>query len=252
MTFFEIVLSVGVVLYIVGYTSTVRKFYRREVAIRTVGHRVQRLRLSFLARSITIVVLFSVAPYLRYRLNKLDEQTEERRRREEAHQKKLAEVERQKVNGERAKFREAWIKEHSLTLFYHTMSGITVVMTPAQYEACQMSTKWHRRNVLWENDILMPDPHACLFIDAKGFDLFVRNHGGTHDPIEHSYVSGWLTALDELVDRYGITLEQKPEIFVPFVNESVLPFKEHKFNREPRRYVYDLVIMQTPEEMHPV
>ena len=98
----------------------------------------------------------------------------------------------------------------------------------------------------------MPDLEAFLFVDANGRDMFVRNHRGTHDPIGFNYVSGWLTDLDDMVERYKITLEQKPEIFVPFVNSSVLPFKEHKFNRAPGRYLNDLVVMQTPQEMRPV
>ena len=124
-------------------------------------------------------------------------------------------------------------------------------MTQAMYEANMVATKRHRRNAMWNKNVLMPNTDAFLFVDANGLEMFKRNAGtNTSDPIGYEYVSGWLTSLDDMVERYKITLEQKSEIFVPFVNQSVLPFAQHQYRRSGvRAYEYELVVKQAPEEM---
>lgn len=251
MKFFQIVLdhwfiSLLVVLYVVVYFNTIRRYYSELFYLRSVGGRV--------IRWIVFVSLFLIAPYLRRKLKKQDEKAENERNREESAKRKRAAEEWRNANAKRKKLREAWLAENPITLYYNTVSGITVVMTQAMYEANMVATKRHRRNAMWDKNVLVPNPEAFLFVDANGLEMFKRNAGTkTSDPIWYNYVSGWLTSLDDMVERYKITLEQKAEIFVPFVNQSVLPFADHQYRRRGvASYEHALVVKQAPEEMQPL
>ena len=215
MKFFQIVLdrwsiSLLVVIYVVGYFYTVRRYHSELSYLRSGGGRI--------VRGFVFIGLFLIAPYLRRKLKK------------------------------------QWLAENPITLYYNTVNGITVVMTEAMYEANMITTKRHRRNAMWDKNVLMPNTDAFLFVDANGFEMFKCNSGtNTSDPIEHRHVSGWLTSLDDLVEFYKITLEQKPEIFVPFVNQSVLPFAHHLYRRHGvESYELELVVGQAPKEMQPL
>jgi hypothetical protein len=253
---FQILVAVSVVFYVAFYFKVVRRYFDEHgldlnMTWRQTGGTVKLVPRPF--RLLIFVGCFLIAPLLARRLRREDFEEEQRRIQES--QKRLMQeyAEQKRINAERKTLREEWLKNNPITLYYNTVSGITVVMTPAMYNANLVSTKWHRRNAMWDKNVLMPYPEAFLFVDANGRDLFISNSGSaTTDLIKYNYVNGWLTDLDELVERYGITLEQKPEIFVPYVNTSVLPFHEHKFDRNFGHYEYGLVINQTPPEMQPI
>jgi hypothetical protein len=251
MEFFQIVLdhwiiSLLVVLYVALYFYTVRRYHSELFYLGSGGGRV--------VRGIVFVGLFLIAPYLRHKLKKQDEQMENERIQEESAEREHKAEAWRNANAERKKLREAWFAENPITLYYNTVNGITVVMTQAMYEANLVTTKRHRRNAMWDKNVLVPNTEAFLFVDANGLEIFKRNAGtNTSDPIGYNYVSGWLTSLDDMVERYKITLEQKVEIFVPLVNQSVLPFAEHQYRRhDVEHYEYQLVVKQAPKVMQPL
>lgn len=253
---FQILVALALVIYVAAYFKVVKRYFFDHGLGLDTKWVTGRNTVNLVPRPFRLLIYvgcFLIAPLLARRLEREDFKREQQRIREENERQEREYAEYERINAEREKLREEWLKNNPITLYYNTVSGITVVMTPTIYKANQVSTKWHRRNAMWDKNVLMPNSAAFLFIDANGCELFLRNSGtGTSDPIRYNYVSGWLTALDELVERYGITLEQKPEIFVPFVNTSVLPFDEHKFNRHTvGRYEYELVVNQTPPELHP-
>ena len=65
------------------------------------------------------------------------------------------------------------------------------------------------------------------------------------------YYSGWLADLDDLVEKCAGKLEQKGDIFVPFVNESIVPFNQQKLRRadNPVELEHILIVSQAPAEM---
>jgi hypothetical protein len=257
MWFFKIVLQHWVallitVVYVTVFAKTVNRFSHQ--VLRGVGYRPQPVRQGVLTKSATFVVLFLFAPLVWHRLKVRDRVLEARRQMQEAEKRRLEAEEFQRHNRERADARKQWAIENRPILYYNTVSGIMAVMTPSAYQACQESTNAHRRNALWTHESSsMPSKAACLFVNATGRRLFSQNHG-TADPIENGYVSGWFTDFDELERRYGIKLEHRPDIFVPYVNETILPFDDHRdgLNSRARNYEHDLVIRQMPEHLHPL
>ena len=249
MKFFEIALLLVAVLYVWGFTSTVRRFYREVVSIRSVGRRVERLHLSFLHRWATYLLLFALAPLVRYRLKKLDEQAEEERQRQRR-QRETEERERKlQENIRRAEARKQWLAENPLKLYCKTVAGITAVVRPSDYETCREQTRKARRNEQWnEERILMPIENTFLFVNTKGAALFGQSYN-TGVPFEH--LNGWFSDLDDLVEKHGITLETKEDIFVPFVNEALLPFNHHLL-AERTNYSYQLTEGQAPAEMQSI
>lgn len=108
------------------------------------------------------------------------------------------------------------------------------------------------RNGLWAWNVLMLSNETFLFCNRTGLSVFGQNKGILVDPIEYDYVSGWFTDLDELVTRFNIQLENKGDIFVPFVNESLVPFKEQSLHRKMKQFVHHLVYEQMPAEIQPI
>ncbi len=249
MTFFKIVLLLVAVLYVWGFTSTVRRFYREVILIRSVGHRVERLHLSFLHRWVAYLLLFALAPLVRYRLIKLDEQAEEERRERRRQQEREEQEWKLQENIRRAEARKQWLAENPLKLYCKTVAGITAVVRPSEYEACQVQTRKARRNEQWtEERILMPIESTFLFVNTKGAALYSRNCG-TSNPLQR--LNGWFSDLDDLVEMYNITLETKEDIFVPYLNEALLPFGQH-LDAHRENYSYQLTGGQAPPEMQPV
>ena len=245
MTFFEIVLLLVAGLYIWLFHSTVRRFY--EEVFR---HRLEGFHPSFLHRWIGYILLFAVAPFIRYRLKKLDERMEEEKQTQRRQREKVAEEQRFQENTQRAEARKLWFTKNPLKLYCKTVSGITAVVRPSEYETCQVQTAKARRNEQWtEEHILLPIENTFIFVNKKGLVLFGNNFH-TDSPLD--YLCGWLSDLDDLVKEYGITLEMKENIFVPYVNEALLPFDQHLSAWREKYYPYALTDGQAPAEMQPI
>src|SRR3989344_1451448 len=248
MGFFEIVGSSLVVVgvYILWYTQAVRRFYDEVVLVKHVGNRVGRLRPSFLYRWATYLLLFALAPLVRYRLRKLDEQMEEEKQTQRRLREKVEREQCLQENIQRAEARKLWLAENPLKLYCKTVSGITAVVRPSEYEAGQVQTHKARRNEQWtEEHVLLPINNTFLFVNKKGATLFGTSFR-TGYPLD--YLCGWLSDLDDLVKEYGITLETKEDIFVPYVNEALLPFDEHRSTGKEKDYSYELTSGQAPAE----
>jgi hypothetical protein len=174
--------------------------------------------------------------------------------RQNREKQKQRELEREQENKLRAEARKSYFATDPPKLYYNTVNGITAVMRPADYEECKLQTKRALRDQRWTKEgVLMPSHSARIFLQQSGLELF-RTNFNTKE--EFSWTCGWLSRFDEVVERNGVQLEQKTDIFVPFVNESVLPFKDHLPRMHHQWSEGDLtmylVSRQAPQEMWPL
>jgi hypothetical protein len=203
-------------------------------------------------RAAALLRLFFTAPVLRSRIRLYDEaqrrwlnqiMDEDRRRAVE-------------TNIKRKELRMEYFKDNRPRLMTKCISGIHVVMTPGMYDRQVDATTAALRNARWEHEnILLPSSEAFMFVDAKGAEQFRKARGvrsNVDDVVRHHF-SGWLTDLDWLVKKYNIELVTKQDIFVPFINEAILPYGEQSARYSNRGgYETELVAIQAPPEMHPV
>ncbi len=253
MTLFQMLSVAVLVVAVISYYKTVRRYYYETVLFETTGSIPHpRLEAASLWFRFTVIVEGCVlAPLLARKYRKQHEEQvlrdEQRRMIEESRAARVA----YELATKCEESREAWLQNNPVTLYYNTVDGITVVTTPRMYAHMQLATAWYRRNAMWDKTVLMPDPAVHLFVDKKGFENVAKNYPTKPaDPVTCGQVSGWLTTLDELVARYRISMEQKLDLFVPCVNESVLPFSEHVITTRARgKYVEDLVRNQAPLEL---
>lgn len=224
---------------------------------RQVGTLVLRLLvLPFIA-----LALFPFALVLWFVLGHLD--AEERKRQAEA-EARLQEVYRTKAqyersqrdaeNRRRAEARKKWLTENKFKLYYNTVNGVTAVLRPADYASAQARTARARRNGTWEKDnVLLPQWETVVFATQQGRELIDANTGS--DYIRRYKVAGWPAELDDIVKQGKVELIRADDIFVPWVNETLVSFKQQE------RLLHDcvnygkycnLVEMQIPKELQPV
>ncbi len=180
----------------------------------------------------------------------------EKKRIKEEEQVRLEEerAERDRVAQEnhlRAENRMVWFFKNKPTLYYNTIDGITVVLRPAAYAAAQEVTKRNRRDGLWEKDnVLRPAPETIVFATKQGRDLISVNASSSAQK-----VAGWISDLDEIVAAYGAELVRKEDIFVPWINATLISFAEQEdvlsaWTIEQARC--ELLDKQAPEILQPV
>lgn len=198
--------------------------------------------------TITLLEVF-MAPLLWFIVRSHDKKEWEKKYREEVALREREALARQRRNFERAERRREWLIANPPTLYYNIVCGITAVVRPYDYDRIRMETFKAIRNELWSAEaVLMPIPETFVFLQESGRQRFATNLN-TESPFNHA--CGWLTDLDELVRKNNVRLEKKPDIFVPYVNEGLLPFGKHTYRR-PGRFAFELVDAQAPANMQPV
>src|SRR3989344_4318057 len=191
------------------------------------------------------VMEFALAPILWVNLKRHDESERERVRKEaDAREHNEAALKRQEID-KKDKLRQQWLRENPPTLYCNTIDGITAVVRPEDYEKCKIRTTRATRNGLWGvESILMPMSETYLFVNENGRRQ-IEKVLKTLSPMNH--VCGWFTDLDDMVQEYNVILETKNEIFVPFVNETILPFDNHLNAGHRDRLRWELIESQSPK-----
>lgn len=209
-----------------------------------------------------VLVLFVFAPILSIYLGHLDVQEEKKRAAERAEAEKArydrlnAEATRNREeNYRRTEARKQWLTANKPKLYYNTVSGITAVLRPADYAEAQRLTARSRRNGFWEKEgLLLPACNTFVFMTRQGRDLIDTNTGS--DDIRRYYVIGWIAELDDVVKSGEVELIRADDIFVPWVNESLVNFKRQRdsfCNRSrPENWWFELVEGQAPANLQPV
>jgi hypothetical protein len=234
----------SLVVYVLVTATTVFRF-RRQIVMKSRWYRKVHYHLTdrWEARQLqwigTIVLLvlvllpitlllFPVAPILWIVLGHLD--AKEQKRRDEAdkayREKERAERERvQQENVRRCEARKQWLVENKPKLYYNTVSGVTAVLRPADYADTQKQTERSRRNGFWEKDnVLLPVRDTFVFVTKQGREMIDANTGS--DFVGRYKVAGWISQLDDIVEKSGAELVRAEDIFVPWVNETLVPYKQ--------------------------
>jgi len=202
------------------------------------------------------LLLFLIAPTLWIILGYLDAKEQKRSNEEGKKYREQQQAERgrrQKENSQRAEARKQWLAKNTPRLYYNTVSGVTAVLRPADYAVAQKNTEHSRRDGFWKKDsVLLPAQETRVFVTKESREMIDANIGS--DYIGRYKVAGWISQLDDIVES-GIELVRAEDIFVPWVNETLLSFSEqakmlndcvHTGSR------YHLVDMQAPRELQPI
>jgi hypothetical protein len=142
--------------------------------------------------------------------------------------------------------RDEWLCQNTLQLYFNAIGGLIAVMTPRQYAECTRITDAQRVDGRWESQtVLVPWLPTVLFATDSAYELC-----GPSMPkwVERPFLVSHLTQLQE---RYNIHMVHKVDIFVPYVNEALAPFDEHKSNSSPLSPRQLLIYPQLPSNLHP-
>ena len=180
------------------------------------------LRLACLAISylfaVPLFILFRIGDYLDWKENK------ERRKREAEASKQAQERRRQteETNQRRTLSRRQWLSDNKPKLYFNTVSGVTAVLRPVDYESAKRQTQNARTNELWAHNVLKPVRETFTFVTKSGGELIESNYH-----FARTYkVAGWLSDLCELCQATECSLVRDETIFVPWVNETLVSFQE--------------------------
>jgi len=187
----------------------------------------------------------------------------ERKRREEDdkrrwEQERAERERRQMENAQRAEARKQWLAENKPKLYYNSVCGVTAVLRPADYAAAQRETGRYRRNGFWEKDnVLLPVRDTFVFVTKQGREMIDTNTGSYF--VSRYKVAGWISHLDDIVEKGGVELVRAEDVFVPWVNETLISFKQQaetlqncsSFILRPGMY-YEMIETQAPVELQPL
>lgn len=199
---------------------------------------------------IVTTMLFAPAAPLLYAYQKHNEAVarakEEERRNEIDGERKRLRLE----NEDRAEGRKRYFSkpENRLKIYYTAEDGFAAALRPDRYEYAGRASSFARTNGIWDKQALLcPVTETVLFVTKPGLEKAERRN-----------VRQWcgsarfLSELHELAERHGAELVKVPDIFVPWVNASLVPFDEQRAffgdscgaNAE-----YLLITAQIPEEL---
>lgn len=176
---------------------------------------------------------------------------EAKRREEEA---KKYEEDRKQEQARRDQLRKEWFAANKPKFYYNTVSGVTAVLRPADYETCQKDTKHSRRNGFWEKDnVLLLACETIVFVTKQGREMIDVNTGSYF--VGHYKVAGYISLLDDIVEKSGAELVRAEDIFVPWVNETIIPFAQQAEtlkNCHSSASYYEMVEKQALAELQPL
>jgi hypothetical protein len=173
------------------------------------------------------------------------------RERKEAESVQRAQEEREKKekqNQHRADARKRWLVNNRPQLFFNTVNGITAVLRPADLEAIQKETERARVNETWVQSTLMLAPRTFVFVTQSGRETIRTNY----KQAEVYKVAGWRADLNEVCQKADCQLMRDETIFVPWVNESLVPFEsQYRCTQDSLagRLFEELIEKQMPAEI---
>jgi hypothetical protein len=98
-------------------------------------------------------------------------------------------------------------------------------------------------------NVLLPHGNSTVFVTVSGRNTVRENSKGGYE------VEGPLSLLHRVAEEYGITLKRAPDLFVPFVNEAILPFSAQAGRFDQHGFCHGISFMLdcvTPVEIRPV
>ena len=252
---FTIVAAVALILLVV-YVFFMRRSIMRYVQL--TGGNAPRL-----ITRMVLGTIFGVPLYFTFRnLDRKEAREQEQRisqhqeadrtRRTEDRSRLLSQWEADEAGKARA--RREWLASNPLTIYYHTVSGVTAALTPAALEQARRRTQAARTNEYWEHQTLKPSPDTLIFISKTG-ERVIEPHLSRYGR-PHMY-DGMLSQLHEVGSLCKeLVLVHDPTIFVPWTGVSILSFDEQllalcRTTRDRRDVTNDLVESQVPLELHP-
>jgi len=247
MKFFEIMFSVAAGLYCYSSYGYAREISRSGVERGRVTKTVANSWLS-------IIIWMLLWPFgIKAERRALQKYREEKATSERTKRDQVLENWKRE-NASRTESRKQWFAEHKPQLFYNTVSGVTVVLRPADYAAIQKETKRYRCDGFWESgSTLMPARETVVFVTKKGREL-VDKSLGSHASGNYM-VAGFRSRLDDIMEEGGAELVHKDDIFVPWINEALMSFKEQRSAMNECHSsgsVQVLIWKQAPAEHQPI
>ncbi len=271
---FKILVGLLVALYAVVFWKTVDRFFQKVVRLsewyRVFTHQLVRrwegtpLYAPGVLIALVILIpvfasLYLAAPFLGfylYHLHLLDKKEKERR--EKVQQELREEAERRRVeslaeNNRRAEARKKWLSENKPKLYSNTIDGITAVLLPKDYEEVVKQTAINRRNGFWEREnVLCLAPNTIVFVTKQGQETILKS---SRSGDFYYKIAGLLSQLDEIVEAGSVELVKDERIFVPWVNETLVPFSEQKkmlLDCQKKGTFEKLVEAQAPADIRPL
>jgi hypothetical protein len=173
---------------------------------------------------------------------------------QQAEEARIAQEKKDQENLRRAEARKQWFAEHPPRLYFKTVSGITAILRPADYEYALKDTRAARLNGFWEKDgTLRIYCETRIFVTKQGEELIKKN---LHLDSARYEITGYVSQLHEVVEEGKIELVLADDIFVPWVNESILSFGEQKNFMRSRSSNFcsleELVDKQAPADLQHV
>src|SRR3989344_2822538 len=176
----------------------------------------------------TVILAYLTAPILwliQIYIERKWQQVEAARYRLEETTRQRREHERREENVRRADARKQWLEKNRLTLYYHTIDGITAVMTPGSLEKAREWTEYQRLDGYWGyENLLCPTNGECpvyIFATKQGREAIELRAG---DSISRYKIAGPFSQLYALRKEFSVVLLPYDEIFVPWVNDSVFKY----------------------------
>ena len=147
--------------------------------------------------------------------------------------------------------RRDWFAGNKPTLYFNTVSGVTAVLRPADYERAKRDTQNARTNELWAHNVLKPARETFTFVTKSGGELIQANC----DHARRYKVTGWLSDLHEICQAADCSLVRDEAIFVPWVNETLVSFQEQVrilMDCNGQASAVELIDKQAPSELQPL
>lgn len=182
---------------------------------------------------------------------------EKARLREKARQEDQSRIARDAENDKRRPLREEWLKKNPVIMYFKMIKGIKVVVRPEDYIRAQEQTTMMRLDKKWPNShVLIPIRQSFVFVNSPGLDLLKANVGSLRKETYTERMNGWLSDLEKLVQSGMITLEERADLFVPWVDTNLLTIFQQTDMIDkachPVELFTKMVLPRVPEHLRPL
>ncbi len=134
---------------------------------------------------------------------------------------------RKEENERRADARAQWFTDHRPRLYYNTIDGVTAVLDPEEYVATKKRTAHAITDERWSNPSrFLPEAKTCVFVTQSARNRIFAIL--KTEWVAEKKICGYRSRLDIIVEKNNVELVHAPEIFVPWVNESLLSFETQR------------------------
>lgn len=153
-------------------------------------------------------------------------------------------------NDRRYEKKRKWLKANKIRIYMKTIDNFTAVLTEGSYHMAREFTREMQMEGKWpQGNLLYPSRETVVFATFPAMeDLRVRT--GCNHVAEYK-IAGPPSVLHRLIEKYGIEVREASDIFVPWVNESILDFKTQETLIKDGRNVYfdEIVVSQVPPDL---